>query len=407
MAFKINPAVLNSASARLEVIGNNISNSGVTGFKSSSFSDVLSSSSSAGGNGSRISGSRQTFKQGTIESSTNTLDMAINGKGFFQVNRTSDGTKAFTRDGTFGLNDAGYIVNTSGDYLLGFGLDESGKNAPKSTPVQLKIETDGVSKAATKNAEMHVLLDSRLPVVTVTPFDSGYATTYSSSTIASIYDDQGSSHEFKVYYVKTGVNTWDIYGETDGLGSNMVGTPPVNTKLKTISFGADGQITPAPNSLLTIPYKNSSGSASSFKVNYSDVKQIASDFQASTSQDGYPNGTFLNVNVDKGGNLYGNYSNGKSNLLGRVALFLFKSETNLAQDRNNQFVETSASGKPYAEFPGDNGAGQVMGASVETSDVDLTSEMIKLIAAQRTYQANSEVVKRQDQIMQTVIGIGQ
>ena len=86
MAFKINPAVLNSASARLEVIGNNISNSGVTGFKSSSFSDVLSSTSSAGGNGSRISGSRQTFKQGTIESSTNTLDMAINGKGFFQNN---------------------------------------------------------------------------------------------------------------------------------------------------------------------------------------------------------------------------------------------------------------------------------------------------------------------------------
>ena len=114
-----------------------------------------------------------------------------------------------------------------------------------------------------------------------------------------------------------------------------------------------------------------------------------------------------NIIVDKDGTLYANYSSGQSRIVGEVVLATFPSETNLAQDRNNQFVETASSGSPIINQPGKGGAGQVLGSSIETAGVDLTSEMIKLISAQRTYQANSEVVKRQDQIMQTIIGIGQ
>jgi flagellar hook protein FlgE len=156
-----------------------------------------------------------------------------------------------------------------------------------------------------------------------------------------------------------------------------------------------------------IGYTDSSLNEASFNLDVTQTAQYASDFLASTQQNGYPTGQFLNVTVDKEGTLFANYSSGQSNRVGRVVLATFPSEINLAQDRNNQFVKTPASGDPTINSPGKGGTGQVLGGNIETAGVDLTSEMIKLISAQRTYQANSEVVKRQDQVMQTIIGIGQ
>jgi flagellar hook protein FlgE len=409
MAFKINPAVLNSASARLEVIGNNISNASVTGFKSSTFSDVLSSKSSSGGNGSRISGSRQTFKQGTIEASTNAFDMAINGKGFFKLDRADDGSKAFTRDGTFSLDTKDFIVNTSGDYLMGYGLDSENKSI-KSVEQRLKIDTSLRSESQTSSLKLDNTLDSRLPVISGVPFNSALASTYSNSTITSIYDETGNSHEFKAFYVRTGDSTWSIYGETDGNGSNMVGTPAVNTPLANLVFGTNGKPTSNVNPI-NITYRLlpnvAASQTSNFNLDFSKSVMVASDFQAIPSQDGYPSGKYLSVNIDKLGNVIGNYDNGKTKILGQVPLYKFASETNLAQDRSNQFVETSASGAGLPYNAGTAGLGQILGQSIENSDVDLTAEMIKLIAAQRTYQANAEVVKRQDQIMQNSIGLFQ
>ena len=143
MAFKIDPSVLNSASLRLAVIGNNISNSGVTGFKGSDFSDVLANSSPNGGsNGVRLAGSRQLFTQGTVQSSNNTLDMAINGKGFYRLFRPSDGSYGYTRDGSFNLDKNGYVTNPTGDVLTGYGVDASNKVSVSR----------GVTKLCSKNS---------------------------------------------------------------------------------------------------------------------------------------------------------------------------------------------------------------------------------------------------------------
>ena len=445
MAFKIDPSVLNSASLRLAVVGNNISNSGVTGFKGSDFSDVLASSSAGGGNGARIAGSRQLFTQGTLQTSQNSLDMAINGRGFYQIFRPSDTSIAYTRDGSFNLDKDGYIVNPSGDNLQGYGVDEAGEVAVGAVG-NLSVSTANSKPSPTSKAQMQLLLDSRLDVVTNTPFNPQDAKTYSSTTITSIYDKQGTSHEFKTYYVKSAVGTWDVYGSTDEIPSNTkpnLPIPPATTlppgapatipaKKATFHFSQDGRLDnlktylaneiidpefplgrtvnpSAAQTRITFPigYSDSSGTGAFFELDVTQTAQYASDFLASTQQDGYPTGQFLNVTVDKEGTLFANYSSGQSEKVGRVVLATFPSEINLAQDRNNQFVKTSASGDPTINSPGKGGTGQVLGGNIETAGVDLTSEMIKLISAQRTYQANSEVVKRQDQVMQTIIGIGQ
>jgi len=450
MAFKIDPSVLNSASLRLAVVGNNISNSGVTGFKGSDFSDVLASTSAGGGNGVRIAGSRQLFTQGTLQTSQNSLDMAINGRGFYQIYRPSDNSIAYTRDGSFNLDKDGYIVNPSGDNLQGYDVDDAGEVAVGAVG-NLSVSTANSKPSPTSKAQMQLLLDSRLPVINTLPnnvFNPQNANTYSSTTITSVYDKQGNSHEFKTYYVKTGIGTWDVYGTMRANGSTV--EIPTNTKPNPVNTGPNPPTTPAPdlpakgatfkfgqdgrlNHLKTfgadedvlndvdvnqgaaaqtrisfeIPYNDSSNNAASFYLDVTQTAQYASDFLASTQQDGYPTGQFLNVTVDKEGTLFANYSSGQSEKVGRVVLATFPSEINLAQDRNNQFVKTTASGDPTLNSPGKGGTGQVLGSNIETAGVDLTSEMIKLISAQRTYQANSEVVKRQDQVMQTIIGIGQ
>jgi flagellar hook protein FlgE len=467
MAFKIDPSVLNSASLRLAVIGNNISNSGVTGFKGSDFSDVLANSSPAGGsNGVRVAGSRQLFTQGTVQSSGNSLDMAVNGKGFYRLFRPSDNSYGYTRDGSFNLDKNGYITNPSGDILTGYGVDASSK-VSVGTLKQLQVDTRNSAPKATENATMNLLLDSRYPSISngQHPFNPANADTYTSTTISTIYDQQGSSHTLQSYYVKRSPGSWDLYTSiqsTDGSvtqSTNSIYTPgspaqgtqgqpgyvpavPPSTAYSptaTLQFGQPGTLsgyqlysdfgsgyvagTLVPVSIssenptpirLGLKYTDSSVVVSqtsptnaTFNLDITRTQQYASDFLASTQQDGFPTGQFQSVSVDKDGTLYANYSSGQSRIVGEVVLATFPSETNLAQDRNNQFVETAASGSPIINQPGKGGAGQVLGSSIETAGVDLTSEMIKLISAQRTYQANSEVVKRQDQIMQTIIGIGQ
>jgi len=436
MAFKIDPSVLNSASLRLAVIGNNISNSGVTGFKGSDFSDVLASSSgSTSANGVRVAGSRQLFTQGTVQSSGNGLDMAINGKGFYRLFRPSDGSFGYTRDGSFNLDKDGKITNPTGDILTGYGVDASNK-VSVGTLKELQIDTRNSAPKATEFARMNLLLDSRYDsILPAQVFNPQNADTYTSTTISTVYDKQGSSATLQSYFVKRDVGKWDVYTTVDGepTSSTVSAGPPPTTTLHpsaTMQFGQDGKLrsynkyfantsnssgnivvnnTPGAQTQvsLDIQYPDSAAFLAEFKLDFTKTQQYASDFLSSTQQDGFPTGQFQSVSVDKDGTLYANYSSGQSSIVGQVVLATFPSETNLVQDRNNQFVETSASGAPIINQPGKGGAGQVLGSSIETAGVDLTSEMIKLISAQRTYQANSEVVKRQDQIMQTVIGISQ
>jgi len=437
MAFKIDPSVLNSASLRLAVIGNNISNSGVTGFKGSDFSDVLASSSgSTSANGVRVAGSRQLFTQGTVQSSGNGLDMAINGKGFYRLFRPSDGSYGYTRDGSFNLDKDGKITNPTGDILTGYGVDAS-NNVSVGTLKELQIDTRNSAPKATEFAKMNLLLDSRLDIVPSTPaFNPDNADTYTSTTISTVYDKQGTSATLQSYFVKRAVGTWDVYttmndnptsSTSTGIAPNIITTIHPSA---TFQFGQDGKLSNYnkynPNTSnssgnivvnnnaavqtkvsLEIGYQDSAAFPAEFELDFTRAQQYASDFLSSTQQDGFPTGQFQSVSVDKDGTLYANYSSGQSSIVGQVVLATFPSETSLVQDRNNQFVETAASGAPIINQPGKGGAGQVLGSSIETAGVDLTSEMIKLISAQRTYQANSEVVKRQDQIMQTVIGISQ
>jgi flagellar hook protein FlgE len=143
-------------------------------------------------------------------------------------------------------------------------------------------------------------------------------------------------------------------------------------------------------------------------LDFTDATEFAGDFTAlSTQTGGYPPGVLLGISVERDGNILARYGNGQQQIQAQVMLANFKNPNGLEVARDNQFLSTLASGEEQAGTPGQYGTGAIEGSSVEQSNVDLTGEMIKLIAAQRNYQAVAQLIKKQDEVLQTAINIGQ
>ena len=143
-------------------------------------------------------------------------------------------------------------------------------------------------------------------------------------------------------------------------------------------------------------------------LDFSAVTKYAGDFTATSTQTGgYPPGSLLGISVERDGMILARYGNGQQQIQAQVMLANFKNPNGLEVARDNQFLSTLASGDEQAGAPGQYGTGAIEGSSVEQSNVDLTGEMIKLIAAQRNYQAVAQLIKKQDEVLQTAINIGQ
>ncbi|HEX2603134.1 MAG TPA: flagellar hook-basal body complex protein, partial [Oxalicibacterium sp.] len=150
------------------------------------------------------------------------------------------------------------------------------------------------------------------------------------------------------------------------------------------------------------------GAATPFNISidYTGTQQNAGDFGvAKQFQDGFASGSLSGFNVSTDGTIVGNYTNGRSAVLGQVVLTNFANPNGLQNIGNNQWVETADSGVPLVSTPGTSGLGSVQSSRVEESNVDLTAELVNMITAQRYYQANAQTIKTEDQIMQTLVNL--
>jgi flagellar hook protein FlgE len=425
MGIQIDASSLNTSALRLSVVGDNISNSSRSGFVGSDFNSVLADQATDGQfNGVTTQGGLHQFNQGAISSSNNSLDMAIGGQGFFRLSRKDDGAAVYTRDGSFELDKGGNLVNPQGDILQGYALDANGV-LNTSVIQDLKIDTGKTSFNPTQSLVMSSILDNRssLPTKTFNPAD---ASTYNAVSTDRVYDLSGKEHVFESYYVKTSPNQWNLYTTTDSVSTSSAIVPP-NTvatpqPVASLQFSQDGNldgvavwpintaatgptvfnpVTPGP---LNIVIPGASG-AGNVNLDISNTHLYAADSSFSSQQDGYGIGDFVNVTVGKNGDLNVNYSNLQTVVEGRVLLANFRSPTHLADDGNHQFLETAASGAPTMNAPGVGGVGSIFGSSIESANVDIANEMIKLIAAQRAYQVNSEAIQRQDETLKTTIDL--
>ena len=404
MAFQQGLSGLNTAGRNLDVIGNNIANANTVGFKASrtEFADLYATSlygagSNAVGIGTQVAAVAQQFTQGDVSITSNPMDLAINGPGFFRL--SSQGTVEFSRNGQFRLDRDGYIVNAGGARLTGYQATPTGSIAV-GVPTDLRLVTADVAPRATDAAAATVNLDAQAAAVGTTPFDPNNPATYGGATSMSVFDSQGGEHTLALYFRKTAANTWDVIARANGGTVGTTGTLAFDT---TGRLNVAGSTTPFS---VPVPVGAGAGGTLNVPVDLSAVTQFGSPFAVSrVSQNGYTTGRLTGFSIGGDGTIQARYSNGQAVAQGQVALANFANAQGLAPLGGNRWAETADSGQPLVAAPGAGNLGVLQSGAVEQSNVDLTGELVSMITAQRSYQANAQTIRTQDQVLQTIVNL--
>ncbi|MCC7485357.1 MAG: flagellar hook protein FlgE [Burkholderiales bacterium] len=402
MSFQQGLSGLNAASRGLDVAGNNIANASTVGFKVArpEFADVFANSlagtsTNAVGIGTQIAAVKAQVTQGNISVTSNPFDLAINGGGYFRM--SENGTVSYTRNGQFGSDRDGYIVDSGARRLTGYPADAAGAIVP-SSPVEIRLSTTDIAPQTTTRASLGVNLDSRSAAPPpLPPFDTADVATFNSSTAMTVYDTLGNPHVMGLYFRKTAANAWDMYTNLDG------GAPGAPTAL---AFSATGALTTAMPLAQSHAVATGAASPLAFSLDLTGTSQYGSSFGVnSIFQDGYTSGRLTGVFVGSDGIVQGRYSNGQTRNLAQVVLANFINVQGLKPISDNQYAETPDSGAPLVGAPGTGSLGTLQASAVEESNVDLTAELVNLITLQRVYQANAQTIKTQDAVLQTLVNI--
>jgi len=321
-----------------------------------------------------------------------------------------------------GLSSIGTVVGTT--IVISNGTDATASNTFMSTDGTVtwtRIFTDGTTfgnASSLDNLEPLILGDSPplplIPGVTLTAESlfPGQATVitadaFEHQTSINVFDSIGNAHSLNVTFKHTGQNEWEwtaiLPDEPQYTLTNAEGTVEFSASGLILSTNPDLPVTFTPagaNTLQIYPVFDALGSP------IDGITQFASpSTTAAESQDGFGMGTLQAFAFDPSGTLQGVYSNGLTKPLARLALAVFSNPAGLQRTGNNNWVSTSNSGLPRYSAPREGGAGEILGGSLEQSNVDAATEFTELIIAQRGFQANSRIITAQDAILQEVVNL--
>ena len=427
MSFSTALSGLNAAANYLSVLGNNIANANTTGFKKSraQFVDIYAGSvagvsKTQTGSGVRVAAVAQQFNQGNLDLTGNSLDMAINGEGFFTLaaNPADLSSLVYSRAGAFEVNKDGLVTNSQGQALLAYKPNGTTAADGFSTGVlsTVSLNTAASLPVSTTKVDLGVNLDATQPAITTPPaFDPTNSATYTSQTSVSIYDSLGASHTLTTYFVAGAATAgppvtrnWTAYHYITDDPANPVqidvgGTPA------TMTFDSTGKLTVPANgqvSLVAWSPPNSSAGPITASMDYTGSTQLSSAFSVNAlKQDGLAAGTLTGINIDDTGVIFARFSNGSSTPLGKVAMTKFANPQGLAKLGDTTWGQSPASGLPIPGEAGGSNFGLIQSGALEQSNVDLSEQLVNLITAQQAYQANSQTISTENSVIQTILNI--
>jgi flagellar hook protein FlgE len=404
MSLNISLSGIDAATTDLNTISNNIANANTTGFKSSTaeFAAVLAPStfgvsSIQQGDGVAVAAVAQQFTQGNIETTGNDLNMALSGSGYFVVNQ--GGSIQYTRNGDFQQNQAGVVQTASGANVQVYPPNASG-GFNQGSLTNLTLPTGGSAPLATTTATLNLNLPAGSSVPSVTPFSTANSGSYTDSTSMTVYDSLGAAHTATLYFSQTSTaNQWTAQLAIDG---TVVGSA------QTLTYTSAGVLTSPSSGNITFGNYTPSTGASALNVtfNFSQSTQYGTTFGVnSVSQNGYTSGQLSGVNVSATGVVQAQYTNGQTVSLGQLAVANFENPQGLAQLSNTNWGATYASGAAALGQAGSNSLGQIQAGALESSNVDLTSQLVNMITAQQAFSSNSQAITDNDQDIQTILHI--
>jgi len=416
MSFYTSLSGLNAAQTQMSTISHNLANVDTNGFKKSTteFADVIASSVNLSptmmvGAGTMVKGNVQQFSQGNFVQSSSALDLAISGDGFFAVKPQLNGqTVNYTRNGGFSVSPDHYVTDAQGNYLQVYPVDGSGAVVASGLDqtTSLQLPTTSGTPSPSQNVGMTVNLSSSAAVPATATFDRFDPSSYNQSAQTTVYDASGNPQTMTTYFKRettTTPSTWSAYSFIGDKQLTSGGSDHV-----TMTFDSTGAMT-APTGATTFDPVTPAGSTAAQTINFtfgSATAQTSTPFNVvSRSVDGSAIGQLQGVTVDPDGTVKASFSNGDVKALGKVALANFTNPTGLRQLGDSTWAATGLSGAPTAGSPGSDGFGSLMSSTIERSNVDITEELVNLIAAQRNFQANAKALDTASQISQTIFNI--
>jgi flagellar hook protein FlgE len=391
---------MNVNSNSIRVNSNNVANLNTTGFKTSNTSLAEASPTGIDGGGALVDSVTPQMTQGTLMSTGNPLDMAIDGGGFFTL-KDQNGAKFYSRDGGFNVDAQGSVVNSQGMKLQGL--------TPQGGLADINVSQALSQADKTSGADIKLNLNSEAQVTAPFSLTNGKPSNYEFSRTQTLFDSQGGAHDVTSYFSKTAPNTWEVNYVTADAATN---TPVVAGK-QTLGFNTDGGVAVASNKIassakaaVSFDFGAGVAPAQNIEFNYGGSTQLAAQSQTfSAVQNGRPAGSVTGIGVDSRGVVGASFSNGGSQTLGQVALSRFGSPQSLNSVGHNLYTQTASSGEAVTGSPGSASLGGIASGSLEQSNVDLAGEFVNMLSAQRAFQANTKTVQINDEMTRAVLDL--
>jgi flagellar hook protein FlgE len=421
MSFYTSLSGLQASQTEMSTISHNLANVSTNGFKKSrtEFADVIASSVSLSptqmvGSGTVVKANRQQFGQGNLIQSANSLDLAISGDGFFAVKPDAGSSNVnFTRNGGFLVDNDRYVVDSQGSHLQVYPVDGSGAVVATGLDSAVSLRLPATSGTAVPTAKVGITanLNANAAVSTTAKFDRFDPSSYNQSVASTVYDAGGNALTMISYYKREttpdanngGTSTWSVYNYIGDQQMTAAGSDKI-----TATFNSSGAMT-APTAATTFDAFTPRGSSTQQQITFTlgaGTTQLAQPFNViDKTQDGKAVGQLQGVTIDDKGMVKASFSNGDTQALGQVMIANFSNPTGLRQLGNSYWSSTGISGDPKLGSAGEGGLGNLMSGTIERSNVDITEELVNLIAAQRNFQANSKALDTASQISQTIFNI--
>ncbi|MGR5459065.1 flagellar hook protein FlgE [Vibrio sp. PNB22_1_1] len=395
MSFNIALSGLDATNTELNTISHNIANASTYGFKGgrTEFAAVYNGMQPGGVEVASIS---QNFdKNGSVTGTGRAMDLAINGSGFF-VTKDHMGQMLYTRAGVFGTDKNNFVTANNGAKLQGYSVDNNA-NLQTGSVGDIKVSTSSLNAKATDNLDFVANFDASATAVdqAIYPFDSSDPNSFNSSYTSKVYDSLGNSHTVTQHFTKTSDNEWQVNVEVDG-------APTIPATAQTVQFNTDGTLA-SPTGSFNVAFPAAGANAMSIDISLNGSTQFGAAFGVSTNNpNGYTSGELAGVRVEDNGMVYATYTNGQSQLQGQVVLADFANTQGLSKVSGTAWTQSFSSGAPIMGVPGTGTLGDLTPGALEGSNVDLTSELVALMTAQRNYQANAKTISTNDKLTQAL-----
>jgi flagellar hook protein FlgE len=429
MSFYTSLSGLRGAQTDLSVIANNVANVGSIGFKRSraQFGDITPASSTTAGQGTRLKGIEQQFTQGGFETSSRELDLAISGSGFFVTrDAIANGTTFFSRNGSLSVDAQRYLRDSNGGYMQVLPVDTDGNVTASGLDAAQNIQlpaTRGTPRATTL-----INLAANLPVTADKPaaravyssanpyaFDRLDPNSYNYSQQTTVYDSEGNSQTATLYFVRTGStaagdasDTWEAHLFVGNEEASAGGTATVPATPLQLTFDAAGALT-APTGPTAFSSVAPSGASAPLAITLdlgTQTQQGTGTFSvASLNQDGVASAKLSDVTIGEDGLITVAFSDGTTQAIGKLLIATFSNPDGLRERGDGRWSVTGDSGPAIVGEAGTDAFGRIQSGALERANVDITEELVALIAAQRNFQANAKAIETANSMTQSVINL--